>query len=189
MDHIVTAAAWGLFMQVDRRIQSRIGRFEIAATVNATALAVAGVVQIVDCIWGECELTDFTNWIRNIAICYYLADLPRCSRLMVLHHIATISIFAFTPSFPWFVSSLLLLEVPLPPLNYALWIRGRGLPVPTWLKAVIVVTYFLTRVAIFPTAYVLHFWRIFAVHPLLPAPYALLVVLGVRWFHEIVSKC
>ena len=186
---LAITAFWATCMLVDQHVQRRIGRLECTAILNSAILAIAGVVQTVSCIQGGTELTDLTQFMRYFATGYYICDLPRCRPVMLLHHAVTIAIFTCTPDLAWFVAALLLLEIPVPPLNCALWMRNSGRVIPQWLKVGVVVSYFIPRVVLFPIAIYCNLDALMAVHPLLPAPYIVLATLSTWWFYEICSKC
>lgn len=185
--YILSTLAWSVAIKRDIAWQQRNGRLAICSTANAGVLAAVGVVQLWACI--RDEFHPLSEMTIPFAIGYYAADFVHCALLMRIHHIVTIAVFLTTPHYPMFVASLLLLEVPVPFLNFALWFRSRRLPVPRALKIAVVVSYFIARVVVFPVTLVVYIGALYQLHPLLPVPYIAIALLGMKWFREIVSRC
>jgi hypothetical protein len=180
---LIASAIWIAIFRLEQWVSLQQGRFDLASTLNAAFVAVLGIIIAITPDMSE---ADIRKW-NFVPVAYYITDFARTSNDMRVHHIATMAIYQWTPFVPEFVAALMMLDIPIPILNFALWWRRRSV-VPAWLKMLVAVSYFVPRLVWYPLQLGRASAAIMDVHPLMILPYVLLVLLNAWWFTLIVRK-
>lgn len=178
---------WTLITLVDRYLRPKIGRLEIASTINAGILTGGGFYGLYQLIKGH-DAQPTVNWVKYSGLIYYLLDCLTARPEMVFHHLLYFAMVYYQPDMPGFSISAFLLDVPITFLNVAMYLMSKKLPVPLWMKIIIVVTYFITRLVIFPISIGMNWSALSKATPILPWVYTALAVMGAYWFKLLIAK-
>lgn len=178
---------WTTLTIIDRYLRPKIGRLEIASTVNAAVLTGGGFIALHKLLRGV-DSQPTLNWVKYSGVIYYLLDCLTARPEMIFHHLLYFIMVYYQPDMPAFSISAFLLDLPITFLNIAMYMRSKNIPLPMWLKIVILTTYALTRLIIFPTSIVYNWKALSKASRILPWVYTTLALMGVYWFKLLLAK-
>lgn len=178
---------WGAITVIDKLLRPHTGRFEMASTINAGVLTVGGLYTLSQIIQNK-PSQHIINWVKYSGLAYYMFDTPTARPELVFHHLLYFAMIYYTPDMPLFTASAFLLDLPITLLNVVLYLRSRKIPVPLWMKIILITSYFITRLVIFPVSLVHHWKQLSQAAFVLPWIYSALTVMGVYWFKLLITK-